>query len=318
MSADAGGPAIRLRGLRKRFGRRVALAGVDLELGGRTIVAVVGPDGAGKTTLLRSLAGLLEIEAEEASVLGFDLRADPTELKARIGYVPQSFSLQRELTVGENLRFTARLHRLAEDEFRRRADDLLERTALAAFVDRPAGKLSGGMKQKLAIVNALLVEPAIVLLDEPTAGVDVLARAEIAELLIRAKEKALVVMSTSYIDEAESVDRIVYLDDGRVVASGEPATLRERAALELYRVWGEEPRVLAQAARRLEWVVAARGSGRFARVEAPARGVSRERALGDLRALAGAAFVEVVPVDLEAALVALARQGPAADPRRAA
>jgi len=318
MNAEAAAPAIRLRRLRKRFGRRVALAGIDLELDGRALVGVVGPDGAGKTTLLRALAGLLEVEAEEASVLGFDLRADPTELKARIGYVPQSFSLQRELSVGENLRFTARLHRLGEEEFRRRAGDLLTRTALAPFVDRPAGKLSGGMKQKLAIVNALLVEPAIVVLDEPTAGVDVVARGEIADLLVRAKENALVVMSTSYIDEAESVDRIVYLDDGRVVASGTPAALRERAALELYRVWGDDPRALGQAARRLAWVVAARASGRFARVEAPAGAVPRERALADLHALAGAAFVEAAPVDLEAALVALARQGPAVDPRRAA
>ena len=106
------GPLIQLRGLHKRFGQRAALAGIDLSLDGQQIVGVVGPDGAGKTTLMRALAGLLEIEADEATVLGYDLRADVTELKAQIGYVPQSFSLHRDLSVMENLRFTARLQRL--------------------------------------------------------------------------------------------------------------------------------------------------------------------------------------------------------------
>ena len=113
-------PVVVLRGLEKRFGARRALVGVDLSLDGGQIVGVLGPDGAGKTTLLRVLAGLLEIEAVEARVLGYDLRADVTALKARIGYVPQAFSLHRDLTIDENLRFTARLHRLPEPEFRAR------------------------------------------------------------------------------------------------------------------------------------------------------------------------------------------------------
>jgi ABC-type multidrug transport system ATPase subunit len=302
-------PAVRLRRLTKRYGRRVALNGVDLELAGREIVAVVGPDGAGKTTLLRTLAGLLEVEAEEATVLGFDLRRDVTELKARIGYVPQTFSLPRELSVMENLRFTARLHRLDEEDFAARSRELLERTALAPFTDRPAGKLSGGMKQKLAIVNALLVDPELVLLDEPTAGVDILARAEIGELLTRAKERSLVVVSTSYLDEAEAADRLVYLDDGRVLASGDPDTIRERVPIDLYRLWGDDPRALAEAARALSWVVAARASGRFARVEiARTSSPPRREVLKALNSLPGAAFSESVVLDMEAALVALARE----------
>ena len=112
---------VRLRALGKRYGRRRALADVNLEIAGRQIFGVVGPDGAGKTTLLRALAGLLEVEAAEATVLGVDLRGDVTGLKARIGYVPQAFSLHRDLTVMENLRFTARLHRLPADVLARRA-----------------------------------------------------------------------------------------------------------------------------------------------------------------------------------------------------
>jgi ABC-2 type transport system ATP-binding protein len=302
-------PAIRLRRLTKRFGRKVALAGIDLELDGREIVAVVGPDGAGKTTLLRALTGLLEVEAEIATVLGFDLRADPTELKARVGYVPQAFSLPRELTVLENLRFTARLHRIREDDFAARSRELLERTMLAPFADRPAGKLSGGMKQKLAIANALLSDPDLILLDEPTAGVDVVARAEIQELLTKAKERSLVIVSTSYLDEAEAADRLVYLDDGRIVASGDPGEIRERVPHDLYRLWGDAPRALAVASRSLSWVVTSRATGRFARVEvdravAPAKG----EVIATLRAIPGVDLAQSVPLDMESALVSLARE----------
>src|SRR5207245_6632195 len=182
----------RLRGLEKRFGGRRALAGIDLVLERREIVGVVGPDGAGKTTLLRALAGLLEVEAAEATVLGHDLRGDVTALKARVGYVPQTFSLHRDLTVEENLRFTARIHRVAEAEFRARAGELLARTGLAPFAGRPTGALSGGMKQKLAIASALLPRPALLLLDDPTATSERMSPAEIWALLEPEREAALV------------------------------------------------------------------------------------------------------------------------------
>jgi len=307
--------AVRLAGLRKRFGRRTALAGVDLVLEGPQLVGVVGPDGAGKTTLLRSIAGLLEVEAREATVLGVDLRGDVRGLKRRLGYVPQGFALNRDLTVFENLRFTARLHRLPTAFFARRADELLERTALAPFRDRPAGALSGGMKQKLAVANALLPEPDLMLLDEPTAGVDVLARAEIWEMLAERSDRALVLLSTSYLDEAERCHQLVYLDEGRVVASGAPEALRAGVPVELYRVWGPEPRALARAARALPWVGAVRSSGRFARVEAPAARSPGEAAAREaLAALPGARIVERVPVDMETTLLALSRAGAGAAP----
>lgn len=306
-SAD---PQVRLRGLSKRYGPRLALAGVDLTLDRREIVGVVGPDGAGKTTLLRSLAGLLEVEAEEASVLGFDLRDDPTVLKAAVGYVPQAFSLYRDLSVIENLRFTARLHRLPPEVFAERSGDLLRRTGLERFVDRAAGALSGGMKQKLAVANALLVEPRLLLLDEPTAGVDVLARAEIWTMLERERGRALVMISTSYLDEAAACDRLVYLDRGRVLATGTPAEIRAAVPLELYRAWGDDPRTIAREARALSYVEDARATGAFVRIDVrrdaapPARELMR-----DLEArLAGAVrLVERAEVDMESTLLSLAR-----------
>jgi len=301
--------AVELCGLEKRYGARRALAGIDLEIADRQIFGVVGPDGAGKTTLLRALAGLLEIRATRARVLGVDLAGDVTELKAQIGYVPQAFSLHRNLSVAENLRFTARLHRLPEAEFTARAGELLERTGLAPFAERPAGALSGGMRQKLAVANALLPAPRLLVLDEPTAGVDVLARGELWAMFERARRRALVVFSTSYVDEAAACDRLAYLDGGRVVATGTPAALRAATPLELYRAWGDDPRAIARAARALPWVQGARAAGRYARIE-----VRRDRTPGtaavlrDLAALpaAGVRLAERAEADMESTLLALA------------
>jgi ABC-2 type transport system ATP-binding protein len=298
---------IHVRGLTKRYGRRPALDDVDLDLTEREIVGVVGPDGAGKTTLLRALGGLLEIEAREATVLGHPLAGDVTELKAAIGYVPQTFSLHRDLTVEENLRFTARLHRIIGPEFRRRTDELLERTGLAPFTGRATGALSGGMRQKLAVANALLPRPALLILDEPTAGVDVVARGEIWAMLEAQRRESLVLLSTSYLDEAAASSRLVYLDRGRVVATGTPAELRAAVPLEVYRAWGDDARAIARAARGLPYVESARATGRFVRVH-----VRRERTpdtahvLADLAALRGVRFVERIGVDMESTLLALA------------
>jgi len=309
----SGQPSLQLRGLRKRFGKRVALDGIDLALEGPQIVGFVGPDGAGKTTLLRAIAGLLEISADDARVLGFDLCGDVRALKAQIGYVPQAFSLHRDLSVSENLRFTARLHRLSDGEFKPRAERLLARTGLTPFVDRPAGALSGGMKQKLSIANALLPEPSLLVLDEPTAGVDVMARDEIWRILDERRGQALILISTSYLEETEACDRLVYLDEGRVVAQGTPAELRAQVPIKLLRAWGRNPRAIARAASALPYVVSARVRGPFARIE-----VAIERAPDEARLraeLAGAApelrLLEPAPVDMESALLFLSqRQSP--------
>ncbi|MCC6849068.1 MAG: ABC transporter ATP-binding protein [Deltaproteobacteria bacterium] len=300
--------AIRCRGLVKKFGRRRALAGIDLDVATPQIVGIIGPDGAGKTTLLRALVGLLEVEAAEATVLGYDLRGDVGALKEHVGYVPQAFSLHRDLSVMENLRFTARLHRLTDDELRARAMPILERTGLAPFVDRPAGALSGGMKQKLAIANALVPGPSLIVLDEPTAGVDVVARGEILAILDGRRHDTLVVLSTSYLDEMTACDRLVYLDDGRVVATGTPDELRAGVGVELYRAWGDDPHEIARVARALPWVAETHASGEVARIEVPTAttpGAATVRRT--LATLPGVRLVDQVAVDMEATLLALAR-----------
>lgn len=303
-------PTIRLRGLRKRFDERVALAGIDLELAGAQLVGVVGPDGAGKTTLLRALCGLLELAPGQAEVLGYDVAGDVRALKAIVGYVPQAFSLPRDLSVMENLRFTARLHRLERAVFEQRAGALLERTGLAPFTHRPAGALSGGMKQKLAVSCALLPDPALLLLDEPTAGVDVVARDEIWDMLRERRAATLILISTSYLDEVAACDRLIYLDDGRIVASGTPEELRAGVPIELYRAWGADPRAIARAARDLPYVGEARAIGRYARVEVPrTRTPGVPRVLQDLAALpTSVRLVEQAPIDMEATLLHLSRE----------
>jgi len=302
-------PAIRLRNLRKRFGTRVGLAGIDLDITGAHLVGIVGPDGAGKTTLLRALAGLLEVEAEVATVLGYDLAGDVRALKTQVGYVSQVFGLPRELSVYENLRFTARLHQIEKADFERRAGALLERTGLAPFANRPAGALSGGMKQKLAVSCALLSNPALLLLDEPTAGVDVLARDEIWGMLCERGADTLILISTSYLEEVGACERLLYLDGGRIVAQGTPEALRAAVPLELYRAWGDDPRAIAAAARALPYVGEARATGRYARIEVPrAATPGAAHVLHDLAALPAAVLVaEQAPIDMEATLLHLAR-----------
>lgn len=307
-------PSIRLRGLRKRFGKREALSGVDLDLCGAQLIGVVGPDGAGKTTLLRVLAGLLEVEAEEASVLGFDLRDDVRDYKRHVGYVPQAFSLYRDLTITENLSFTARLHDLDDAEFRKRSEELLDSTGLSPFASRMAGQLSGGMKQKLAIANALLPHPDLLILDEPTAGIDVVARVEIFDVLARLESRVLIVLSTSYLEEAADCDHLVYMRSGRVIAQGSPDALAGSTGTDPWRIWTDEPEAVKAMARALPWVESARSCGRFVRVE-----VLREQSPGpdavcrtflalDSGAAARIALVERAPSDLESTLLALARR----------
>jgi len=189
---------------------------------------------------------------------------------------------------------------------------LLARTGLAPFPDRRAGALSGGMKQKLAIANALLIAPKLIVLDEPTAGVDVVARGEIWELLEAEKGRALVLISTSYLDEAATCDRLLYLDDGRLLATGAPEELRTHAELELFRVWGEDTRAIARAARALPYVSASRGCAGFARVEVGGESIPDEAViLRELSRLAGAGLAERTPVDMESTLLALARRAEA-------
>ncbi len=313
--AGVAAPAIELRALRKHYGSRAALRGIDLAAAGPQILGVVGPDGAGKTTLLRALAGLLEVEAERSIVLGFDLREDTAPLRAKLGYVPQSFGLYRELSIRENLLVTGRLHGLPDRAIAARGEMLLGRTGLRPFIDRPAGALSGGMKQKLAIASALLAEPRLLVLDEPTAGVDIVARDEIWAILNERRAEVLIVVSTSYLNEVEMCDRLAYLEGGRVVAAGSPAELRAATPFELYRVWGAAPRAIAREARELAFVSGVAATGQYARIEVPSERSPGEAAVrAALERLPGVVLAEAAAIDIEAMMRALAATASEATP----
>ena len=201
---------IRAEKLARSFGGRPALDGIDLSIARGEMFALIGPDGAGKTTFFRIVAGLLEPTSGRA------VRAD-----VPFGLVPQRFSLYEDLTVDENLALRARLYSVPPGESAERAKDLLSRVGLDRFGTRLAGALSGGMKQKLALVAALLTRPALLLLDEPTTGVDPVSRREFWQVLNALHGEGLtIVVSTPYMDEAEYASRIGFLDEGRLVATG--------------------------------------------------------------------------------------------------
>ncbi len=208
-----------------------ALDGVSLEVAKGTLTALVGPDGAGKTTLLRLAAGLLDADSGTLSVLGLDAAADSDAVQSRIAYMPQRFGLYEDLTVQENLDLYAFLHGVSREERETRYPKLFEMTALGPFTKRLAGKLSGGMKQKLGLACTLVRSPELLLLDEPTVGVDPLSRRELWEIIVRLeKEQGLTVLvSTSYLDEAERCEHAIVLVEGRVLASGAPSSVRDEA-----------------------------------------------------------------------------------------
>jgi ABC-2 type transport system ATP-binding protein len=220
-------------GLKKRLGRNQALDGTTMDFEPGLLHGLIGPDGAGKTTLMRTLIGLLK---PDQGSLVFKRDGFPLEFAAvrpSMAYMPQRQSLYPDLSIGEHLDFFSDLYRLPAEAYRLRRQELLSITRLSAFVDRPAGQLSGGMYKKLGLMCALLQSPNILLLDEPTNGVDPISRREFWDLLYRLAETAevTILLSTSYMDEAERCSRVHLLDAGKTLAEGEPrAVLREQGA----------------------------------------------------------------------------------------
>ncbi|MGW8390721.1 ATP-binding cassette domain-containing protein [Pseudoduganella sp. HUAS MS19] len=208
-----------------------AVRGVSLDVPRGALTALVGPDGAGKTTLLRMAAGLLAPSGGSLSVLGVDVAAHPQQVQDRISYMPQRFGLYEDLSVQENMDLYADLHGVPQDVRRERFARLLHMTDLERFTSRPAGKLSGGMKQKLGLACTLVRLPELLLLDEPTVGVDPLSRRELWQIVQQLvdEEGLSVIVSTSYMDEAERCGQVFVMHEGRLLASGPPADLRSHA-----------------------------------------------------------------------------------------
>lgn len=223
--------------LTKHFGKATAVRDLSLTVSSGEVFVLVGPDGAGKSTTLRLLCGLLDPDAGSVEIGGRRV-ASSRAAAADIGYVPQQFALSPELTVWENCVFTAEIFEVPAEARDRRIDELLGRTGLSPFRKRRAGKLSGGMKRKLALICALVHRPPLLLLDEPTSGVDPVSRREFWRLLYElAREGMALVVSTTYLDEAERCDRVGILYEGRLVMCDEPAVLRRSIDARVVDIW---------------------------------------------------------------------------------
>jgi ABC-2 type transport system ATP-binding protein len=240
---------IECHSLNKTFGHRQAVQDLRLQIAGGEIYGLIGPDGAGKTTTMRLLCGGLRPDTEEKKkiasqarndgtqirIAGYDLHRQSEKARAQIGYLAQRFSLYEDLTVLENIRFFAELRGLPAVEWRQRCMEILEFVDLAQFKDRRAGQLSGGMKQKLGLAAALVHQPQVLLLDEPTTGVDPVTRQDFWQLIIRLAgesqaggKKTAVLVSTPYMDEAARCTRVGFIAHGRLMLEGKPGELRKR------------------------------------------------------------------------------------------
>jgi len=217
--------AIQTRGLMRAFGDVTAVSGVDLAVRKGEMFGLVGPDGAGKSTAIRLLCGILKPTGGKGAVLGFDLASQPEQIKKRIGYLSQGFTLYGDLTVDENIEFFAELHGV--NNFQERRQELLSFTRLTPFRDRLAQALSGGMKKKLALACTLIHTPELIFLDEPSTGVDPVSRGEFWNILSGVLAQGVTVfMTTPYIDEAERCNRVGLMHRGRVFMVGTPDEVR--------------------------------------------------------------------------------------------
>ncbi len=308
-------PALRLSGLSKSFGEIHAVAGIDLEIPEGAIFGLLGPDGAGKSTLIRLLATVLAPDGGTAEVLGHPV-SHPAAITGRIGYMPQKFSMYPDLSVAENLEFFARVRGVPGARRRERAAELLESMGIAPFTKRQANHLSGGMKQKLMLAGTLMHDPELLLLDEPTTGVDPVSRREFWTLLagIHAEGRTVLV-ATPYMDEAERCTHIAFMDSGRITHFGTPDQLKDAVPGTLLEVHAADPRAVIRVLAGAAGIASTHLLGDVVRVltTAAAETEALDSSIGASLAEAGIqASIRGVEMDMESVFTYLASEREAA------
>jgi ABC-2 type transport system ATP-binding protein len=296
------GLAIDVRGLTKAFGGRTVVDHIDLAVPRGEVCGFLGPNGSGKTTTIRMLCGLLEVDAGEGTCLGYDIRREARRIKLRVGYMTQRFGLYEDLSIAENLDFTARVYRL--DDRRRRVADALDRLGLTSRQKQLAGTLSGGWKQRLALAACLLHDPELLLLDEPTAGVDPKARRDFwREIHALAADGITVLVSTHYMDEAERCHRLVYISYGRMLAAGTAPEVIAQAGLRTWTVSGPRLDAVLEFAEPRGWMAVPFGTSLHVSGD---RSSDFPRSLAEHDpGLAQAVRIEPIPTGLEDVFIAL-------------
>lgn len=219
--------AIEIKDLKKSYNSVTAVKGIDLEVKKGEMFGLVGPDGAGKTTTIRIMCGLIASDLGSVTILGEDIKKKRKSIQNNIGYLSQKFSLYGDLSIDENIEFFAEIHNVSD--FKQRRDELLAFTRLTPFRSRLADKLSGGMKQKLALACSLIHKPKILFLDEPTTGVDPVSRRDFWKILSQLlKEGITIFMTTPYLDEAERCNRVALMHEGKIISLGSPAEIKQQ------------------------------------------------------------------------------------------
>jgi ABC-2 type transport system ATP-binding protein len=298
---------IRAVNLTRRFGSLTALDRLNLQVERGESFCLVGPDGAGKTTTLRLMCGLLDANEGEAWVAGHNVAREPDAVKDRIGYMAQRFGLYQDLTVAENMAFYADLFGVVGAEREALTARLLRMTRMEPFGGRQAGKLSGGMKQKLALMCTLLHHPEVLFLDEPTNGVDPVSRRDFWAILYQlVKDGLTVFVTTAYLDEAERANRVGLIDRGRLIRCDAPAALRTSLEESCWEVRVRDRRAAREALAAMPGVVSAEPAGETLHVFlAPGMTLDNAPGLGD-------AAVRRIEPSLEDVFIALIRKEEAA------
>ena len=319
MNADTHELAIRARGLTKRFGQLVAVDHVDLSVPRANVYGFLGPNGSGKTTTIRMLCGLLTPTEGDVEVLGLRIPEQAEELRRRIGYMTQKFSLFEDLTVRENLEFLAAVQDIPRNEAAKRIDELVEQYHFADRQKQLAGTMSGGQKQRLALAGAVIQKPELLFLDEPTSAVDPESRRDFWEKLFDlADAGTTILVSTHYMDEAERCHRIAILDRGVLVADGTPDELTQALAGRTLEVMAKQPRRAQKALLDVPGVLSVAQIGNALRVLNDANGDAAGRVKKALADAGLEAEVTTSHPNLEDVFVSSTRGRDEEEPEKAA